>query len=72
MAEILADDDDRRSSAGSERRRRHGRDAEIANMQAFAEVGTLNITSTVMATRGERLVLVRDYLSVARLARVLP
>ena len=65
MAETLADDfmtDDRRRvvNAGV----RHGRAAEIANMQAFAEVGTLNITLTVMATRGERLVLVRDYLSV--------
>ncbi|MDQ1494556.1 MAG: hypothetical protein QOG69_1039, partial [Actinomycetota bacterium] len=65
MAEILADDfitDDRRRvvNAGI----RHGRAAEIANMQAFAEVGTLNITLTIMATRGERLVLVRDHLSV--------
>ena len=65
MAEILADDfmtDDRRRvvNAGI----RHGRAAEIANMQAFAEVGALNITSTVIATRGERLVLVRDPLSV--------
>ena len=65
MAETLADDfmtDDRRRvvNAGV----RHGRAAEIANMQAFAEVGTLNITLTVIATRGERLVLVRDYLSV--------
>ena len=65
MAETLADDfmtDDRRRvvNAGV----RHGRAAEIANMQAIAEVGTLNITSTVIATRGERLVLVRDYLSV--------
>ncbi|MDT5210295.1 MAG: hypothetical protein QOF67_2710, partial [Mycobacterium sp.] len=65
MAETLADDfmaDDRRRvvNAGV----RHGRAAEIANMQAFAEVGTLNITLTLMATRGERLVLVRDHLSV--------
>ncbi len=65
MAETLAVDfmtDDRRRvvNAGV----RHGRAAEIANMQAFAEVGTLNITLTVIATRGQRLVLVRDYLSV--------
>jgi hypothetical protein len=65
MAQTLADDfmtDDRRPvvNAGV----RHGRAAEIANMQAFAEVGTLNITLTIVATRGERLVLVRDYLSV--------
>ncbi len=51
---------------------RHGRDAEIANMQAFAEVGTLNITLTVIATRGERLVLVRDLFVCPRLARGLP
>ena len=65
MAETLAGDfmtDDRRRvvNAGI----RHGRDAEIANMRAFAEVGTLDITLTVVATRGERIVLVRDYLSV--------
>ncbi len=65
MAETLADDfmtDDRRRvvNAGI----RHGRDAEITNMRAFAEIGILDITLTVMATRGERLVLVRDYLSV--------
>jgi hypothetical protein len=65
MAETLADDfmtHDRRRvvNAGV----RHGRAAEIANMQAFAEIGTLNITMTVVATRGERLVLVRDYLAI--------
>ncbi|MCU1695434.1 MAG: putative ATPase, partial [Mycobacterium sp.] len=65
MAETLADDfmtHDRRRvvNAGV----RHGRAAEIANMQAFAEIGTLNITLTVVATRGERLVLVRDYLAI--------
>ena len=60
MAEILADDistDDRRRvvSAGI----RHGRDAEIANMRAIADVGVTNVTSIVIATRGERLVLSR-------------
>ena len=65
MAETLAGDfmtDDRRQvvNAGI----RHGRDAEIANMRAFADVGILDITLTVVATRGERIVLVRDYLSV--------
>ena len=59
MAEILADDifvDDRRRvvNAGV----RHGRDAEIENVRAIAEVGVTNMTSTVIATRGERLVLV--------------
>lgn len=59
MAEILADD-----SASHDRRRvvnagiRHGRDAFIADMRAVAEVGTADhITSTVLATRGERLTL---------------
>ncbi len=59
MAEMLADDmftDDRRRvvNAGV----RHGRDAEIANMRAIADLGA-NVTSIVMATRGERLVLAR-------------
>ena len=60
MAEILADDissDDRRRvvNAGM----RHGRDAEIADMRALADVGITYITSTVIATRGERLALNR-------------
>lgn len=38
-----------------------GRDAEIANMRAFADVGITNLTATTIATRGERL-----YLSRAR------
>ncbi len=64
MAEILADDtyaDDRRRvvNAGA----RHGRDAEIASMQAIAEVGTQKIRSTAIATRGGRLALCRTRLS---------
>ena len=64
MAEMLADDisiDDRRRvvNAGI----RHGRDAEIANMRAIADLGVTNITSTVIATRGERLALTRVRLS---------
>ena len=60
MAEILADDfssDDRRRvvNAGI----RHGRDAEIANMRAIADIGVTNMTSDVIATRGERLALSR-------------
>ena len=60
MAEMLADDfygDDRRRvvNAGV----RHGRDAEIANLRAIADVGSADVTSTVIATRGERLVLIR-------------
>ena len=60
MAEILADDissDDRRRvvNAGI----RHGRDAAIANMRQIADLGVTNMTSDVIATRGERLVLSR-------------
>ena len=36
---------------------RHGRDAEIQALQAANNVGTTTITSTFLATRGERLVL---------------
>jgi hypothetical protein len=59
-AETLADDfctDDRRRvvNVGT----RHGRDAEIANARALAELGTTTITSTVIATRGDRLALSR-------------
>ncbi|OBB08115.1 hypothetical protein A5662_00810 [Mycobacteriaceae bacterium 1482268.1] len=64
MAEALADDfltDDRRRvvNAGV----RHGRDAEIANMQSFAAIGILNLSSTAIATRGDRLFLGRHYVS---------
>ena len=60
LAEIAADDiliDDRRRvvNAGVQ----HGRDALIADMQAIAEIEAVNITSTVIATRGERLALTR-------------
>ena len=64
MAEILADDistDDRRRvvDAGI----RHGRDAEIADMRAVADIGVTNVTSIVIATRGERLALGRSRFS---------
>ncbi len=36
----------------------HGRDVQIRNMKAIAEIGA-NITSTVIATRGQRLALAR-------------
>ena len=57
---MLADDasiDDRRRvvNAGL----RHGRDAVIAEIAGLAEVGVKNVTSDVIATRGERLVLNR-------------
>ena len=58
LAKVLADDfvtDDRRRvvNAGI----RHGRDAEIANMQAAADVGITYTAFVVIATRGERLIL---------------
>jgi hypothetical protein len=66
MAETLADDislDDRRRvvSAGI----RRGRESNIADMRAVAELGAKNITSMVIATRGERLVLTCSVFSVS-------
>jgi AAA ATPase domain len=60
VAKVLADDiftDDRRRvvNAGI----RHGRDAEIASLRAYADVGVRYMTSVVIATRGERLILAR-------------
>ncbi|MFV8054395.1 BTAD domain-containing putative transcriptional regulator [Mycobacterium sp. 48b] len=58
MAEVMAEnilDDDRRRVANAGLRR--GRDAMIANMRAGADLGARYITSTVLATRGDRLVL---------------
>ncbi|KLO28530.1 hypothetical protein ABW16_12645 [Mycolicibacter heraklionensis] len=60
MAELLADDsstDDRRPLVGVGVRR--GRDTVIADWRATADVGVLNVSSSVIATRGERLVLGR-------------
>ncbi|WP_267304851.1 BTAD domain-containing putative transcriptional regulator [Mycobacterium barrassiae] len=60
MAELLADDtstDDRRSIVGLGLRR--GRDAAIRDWRAIADVGVKDITATVIATRGEHLVLSR-------------
>ena len=60
LAETLSDDvstDDRRRVVGAGVR--HGRDAEMASLRATAEVGTKSMTGTVMATRGDRLVLSR-------------
>jgi hypothetical protein len=59
-AEILSDDvciDDRRHvvNAGV----RHGRNAEIANVRALADIGVRSATSTVIAVRGRRLFLGR-------------
>ncbi|MEA3151502.1 MAG: hypothetical protein QOD56_2441, partial [Gammaproteobacteria bacterium] len=58
LAKVLADDfvtDDRRRAVNAGIR--HGRDAEIANMQAAAEVGVTYTAFVVIATRGERLIL---------------
>ncbi|WP_156751283.1 nuclear transport factor 2 family protein [Mycobacterium sp. 1245111.1] len=60
LTELLSDNisvDDRRPvvNVGT----RHGRDAEIANMRAVVAVGVTNMTPTVIATRGTRLVLGR-------------
>ena len=56
VARDIVDEDRRRVvNAGI----RHGRDALIANMRAIAEVGAESVTSSVVATRGERLALNR-------------
>ncbi|WP_256389945.1 BTAD domain-containing putative transcriptional regulator [Mycobacterium sp. 1164966.3] len=50
---------------------RHGRDAEIESLQATADVGTTKVTSKLLATRGQRLILVKALLS-AKDARPAP
>lgn len=60
MAETLAEDvitDDRRRVVNAGVRR--GRDVHIADMRATAEVSGARVSSTVLAIRGERLVLNR-------------
>src|SRR5262249_26469947 len=64
MAELLTADtavDDHRPVVNAEIRR--GRDVEIANMRAFADIGVTTSTARVIATRGERLVLCRTCIS---------
>ncbi|OBH49958.1 hypothetical protein A5686_14895 [Mycobacterium sp. E2479] len=64
MAEMLADDfaqDDRRRIVGAGVR--HGRDAQIADLRVVADLRATYISSTAVATRGERLVLTRQRLS---------
>ncbi len=59
IADMLAADyytDDRRHLVGGGI---HGRDAEIASVQAQASLGVTRATSTVIAVRGERLALSR-------------
>ena len=60
MAGLLADDfcgDDRRPVVGSGLR--SGRDDQIADLKAIAELWSADATSTVIATRGSRLALLR-------------
>ncbi|MDQ1545830.1 MAG: hypothetical protein QOH69_734, partial [Actinomycetota bacterium] len=52
-AEIASDDRRRVVNTGV----LHGRDVQIANLRALAGLGVANITSTSIATRGERLAL---------------
>ena len=64
MAELLTADttvDDHRRVVNADSRR--GREVEIENMRAFADIGAQRSTSTVVATRGERLVLCRTCIS---------
>jgi hypothetical protein len=58
-AEIVTDD--RRSVVGSGTL--HGRDIGIANLRTTADLGAAYLTSTVIATRGERLALARIRMS---------
>ncbi|HXO80970.1 MAG TPA: hypothetical protein VN856_13895 [Mycobacterium sp.] len=53
--------DDRRSVVSSGIL--HGRDIDVANIRAIADLGATDLTSVVIATRGERLVLTRLHLS---------
>ncbi len=64
IAEISADEiftDDRRSVVSSGFLR--GRDIDSENIRAIADLGTTDLTSTVIATRGERLALAQLRLS---------
>lgn len=64
MAETMADDivhDDRRRAANGGMQ--NGRDAVVANMLAIADVGVKNIEFSVIATRGDRLMLGRQRVS---------
>jgi hypothetical protein len=60
MAKDMFDDDRRRVVNAGIRR---GRDAVIANLRTAADLGAKNITSTAIATRGDRLALCRLSLS---------
>jgi hypothetical protein len=61
MANLMTDDiciEDRRRVVNAGLRR--GRDLEIANMRVIADLGVREATSSVIATRGERLALSRN------------
>lgn len=61
VEELLSDDfyiDDRRPTVNAGIRR--GRVAEMEDLRAAAEIGFTNVTSVVIATRGDRLVLRRS------------
>lgn len=60
MSEVVADDiliDDRRSVVGAGVRR--GKGAAIDEMQATAALGVMSLEPTILATRGDRLLLIR-------------
>ncbi len=64
MSALVAENmfnDDRRRVVGSGVRT--GRDAEIAQMRAIVDLGVRNATSVVVATRGQRLALLRTRFS---------
>jgi hypothetical protein len=64
MAELLADDfcsDDRRGVVGAGIQ--HGRDAHMADMRTIVDLWITNVSSTIIGTRGERLVLMRTHFS---------
>ncbi len=64
MAEMLTENftnDDRRPVVGAGVR--HGRDAHIADMRAVANLWNTHVTGSVVAIRGERLVLMRNRMS---------
>ena len=66
MAELLADDfwAVTIAVAWSVRGIQHGRDAEhIADMRTIVDLWVTNVSSTIVATRGERLVLMRTHFS---------
>src|SRR5581483_5443102 len=60
LAQVLTEDmvtDDRRRVANAGIR--HGREAEITNLRAGAELGSTSMRSVVIASRGEHLILAR-------------